>query len=135
MMTFKDEWEATLDELETESANLLVCFVVASSISSKLKFIGFHVIQENLQSSAFLVASFLKEQLDGVGIELSKLFEKIERDCCCCSPIPFRRLTLELENAMRDKKTIELSSDSSTDSSSDNNSADTDTDVNVAIRY
>lgn len=25
MMTFKDEWEATLDELETESANLLVC--------------------------------------------------------------------------------------------------------------
>lgn len=35
MMTFKDEWEATLDELETESANLLVCFVVDSSISTE----------------------------------------------------------------------------------------------------
>lgn len=34
MMTFKDEWEATLDDLETESANLLVCFLVASSIST-----------------------------------------------------------------------------------------------------
>jgi transcriptional regulator ATRX len=34
---------------------------------------------------------------------------------------------------MRDKKSIELSSDSSSDSSSDNNSVDTDADVNVTI--
>ncbi|KAF8116177.1 hypothetical protein N665_0020s0036 [Sinapis alba] len=58
-------------------------------------------------------------------------------DCCCCAPIPLRRLTLELEKAMGDKKSMESSSDSSSgsssDSSSDNNSVDTDADVNVAV--
>lgn len=51
-------------------------------------------------------------------------------DCCCCSPIPLQRLTLELEKAMGDKKSMESSSDSSFDSSS----VDTDADVNVAVR-
>ena len=36
MMTFKDEWEATLDELETESANLLVCSFLLLLFSQKL---------------------------------------------------------------------------------------------------
>jgi hypothetical protein len=57
MMTFKDEWEATLDELETESATLLVCFVVASSIPTKLTpkgYLSFKVTCATLLPFSFL---------------------------------------------------------------------------------
>lgn len=77
MMTFKDEWEATLDDLETEIANLLVCFVVASSISTKFNSKAYLSFKKNLQISTFLF-SLLKEQLNGAGVELPKLYKLIE---------------------------------------------------------
>lgn len=77
MMTFKEEWESTLDDLETESSNLLVCFVITSSISIIVNSKVYLLFKKNLQIS-FLLLSLLKEQLDGAGIQLPELYKMIE---------------------------------------------------------
>ncbi|KAG5611119.1 hypothetical protein H5410_022400 [Solanum commersonii] len=67
MATFKEEWETVLDELETESAHLLVKRV------------------ENRGELSYVI-DLGNEQLDGAGIELPSLYKWIESQAphgCC----------------------------------------------------
>lgn len=72
MMTFRGKWEANLDNLEIESANLLACSSIFPEFSAKVNL----SFKKNLNYFSFF--SFSKEQLDGAGVELPKLHKMIE---------------------------------------------------------
>nr|KYP74497.1 Transcriptional regulator ATRX [Cajanus cajan] len=85
MTTFKEEWEAVLDDLETESAHLLhnsmlfpwdPWITTSSSCGNNISDMGITI----LECSNFLGAVINYEQLDGAGIELPSLYKMIERE-------------------------------------------------------
>ncbi|KAF8401989.1 hypothetical protein HHK36_012940 [Tetracentron sinense] len=88
--TFIEEWEAVLDELETESAHLLVrLFLLLSKILVlDICFISLHVsrtIYFPLRNPVSEI-NICKEQIDGAGIELPSLYKWIESQTpngCC----------------------------------------------------
>lgn len=68
MITFKDEWEATLDELEIESANLLVCSFLLL-FSQKLMQTFIYYSKKNLQT--YILFLFLSQRSNLMVLELN----------------------------------------------------------------